>query len=95
MPDTRHTELTTNKNPASLASIVNNETLLFSPFYYVLDKSATDLRCRVYDLNNRKFESRFFFQTNQTIGHVFSVKSYRFANIVSKDGYVLETELEH
>ena len=94
VPDTRHTELTANKNPASLASIVNNETLLFSPFYYVLDKSATDLRCRVYDLNSRKFESRFFFQTNQTIGHVFNVKSYRFANIVSKDGYVLETELD-
>lgn len=80
-------------NPTKVVERLNDQTLLYSPYYYVFDVKSTEILPRVYDMDSPEIRSRYFFQDNPTTGIKLSVGSYVIANAPTKDGYILEIRL--
>ena len=81
-------------NPAELVNILNNNTYLHSPYYYVFDIKSTEILPRVYDMDSPTIRSRYFFQDNPSVGIRLGVGEYIIANADTKDGYILEIRLD-
>lgn len=80
-------------DPTKLTRMLNKETLLYSPYYYVFDVKSTEILPRVYDMDSPEIRSRYFFQDNPSVGIRLGVSSYVIANNTSGDGYTLEIRL--
>lgn len=81
-------------NPGYVVNWLNRNTILYNPYYYVFDISRTDTVPRIYDLDNPKIRSRFFYQDNATLAVTFGVEDYIIANSPNKDGYILELKMQ-
>lgn len=73
---------------------INANTYLYSPYYYVIDKSKSTLDSRIYDLDHPYLYSRFFFEQNMNIGVKFDIKEYSVTKPLDKDGFYIEVEAE-
>ncbi len=66
--------------------------LLFTPYYYVLNKAHTSLDCRIYDFKHPNVNSRYFFQQNLSIEPMFDILNYSIYPATDKTGFYLEVE---
>lgn len=80
-------------DPTYLANELNNKSILFSPYYYVLDLKGNEFSARIYDLDNPVIRSRYFFQENSTVDINLGIKDYAIDVSPNKDGYILGIEL--
>ena len=64
--------------------------LLFTPYYYVLNKAHTSLDCRIYDFKHPNVNSRYFFQQNLSIEPMFDILNYSIYPATDKTGFYLE-----
>lgn len=79
--------------PTVLVDKLNEDTFLYSPYYYVFDIKSTEILPRIYDMDKPTIRSRYFFQDNPSVGIRLGVDSYIIANNRTKDGYTLEIKL--
>ena len=78
----------------SIVDIINANSYLYSPYYYVIDKAKSTLDSRIYDLSHPYLYSRFFFEQNMSIGVKFDIKEYSVTKATDKDGYYIEIEAD-
>lgn len=72
-----------------LTQIVNDHHLLYTPYYYVVDRTGNTLDTRIYDMDNPDIVSRFFFNSNLTLGAKFDIIGYKMLPNKTDDGYEL------
>lgn len=80
-------------NPSYLVDLLNNDNLLYSPYYYVFDIKSTEILPRIYDMDSPEIRSRYFFQDNPSVGISLGIGSYAIGNSPENDGYILEIQL--
>lgn len=80
-------------NPSHLVDVLNQDNLLYSPYYYIFDIRSTEILPRIYDMDSPEIRSRYFFQDNPSVGISLGVTNYAIANSPDQDGYLLEVQL--
>lgn len=80
-------------NPSYLVDLLNDDNLLYSPYYYVFDIKSTEILPRIYDMDSPEIRSRYFFQDNPSVGISLGIGTYAIANSPDNDGYILEIQL--
>jgi hypothetical protein len=65
-------------NLPELQQLINNNSLLYTPFYYVLDNSANEFSVRVYNLTNILGSNLGFHGVNNTCPSVVNTGSFQF-----------------
>lgn len=74
--------------PDKLASYVNNNNMLYSPFHYVMDASGDEFELRPYYLDSPSISSLKFVQQNQTTG--LQVNTQNYSLLKTSQGYSLK-----
>lgn len=80
-------------SPSTLVDRLNNDNLLYSPYYYVFDIKSTEILPRIYDMDAPEIRSRYFFQDNPSVGISLGINDYTVANSALKDGWILQVQL--
>lgn len=80
-------------SPTELAQQLNTHKYLYSPFYYVIDSDINNFNCRVYHLDKPVISSRFFSDSNTSLGLNLSMLDYQLINSPNHDGYLLRVLL--
>ena len=80
-------------DPTTLVATLNQGNYLYSPFYYVLDIKNGEIASRIYDMDNPRIHSRFFFQENDSVGMLMGINNYAIAKSPDGQGYILEIQL--
>lgn len=77
-----------------LTGLVNDHHLLYTPYYYVIDRAGNTLDTRIYDLDSPTVSSRFFFNSNLTLGAKFDILGYKIIPNSTNDGYELYVQAD-
>lgn len=75
-----------------LVDHVNNNSYLYTPFYYVLDNSENEFQLRAYNLDFPDAENLSFIRQNQTLQLPVSTNAYQIEKIA--EGYKLTLSLK-
>lgn len=79
---------------AVLTEQVNDHHVLYTPYYYVIDRAGNTLDTRIYDMDNPVLSSRFFFNSNLTLGAKFDILGYKIIPNETNDGYELYVQAD-
>lgn len=79
--------------PDQLASIVNGREFLYSPFFYVLDITATEISTRAYRLERPRIPSKREFQVNAAAAIDVVSSSYGAGLNPNGNGFIIEVGL--
>ncbi len=74
-------------NLTALQELINNNNLLYSPYYYVLDASTAEFNVRVYDLDSPTATNLGFYGSNSTSEAAVNTGQFQFVR--SANGYQL------
>ncbi len=74
-------------NPTALINLINSNSLLYSPFYYVLDTNNPEFKVRVYNLDTPNANNLGFYGANSTIAAAVNTGQFQFTQ--NESGYVL------
>ena len=86
VPDAERTQLE-NYTLEQLLLVLNNNTYLFTPYYYVLDAGEARFRTRVYDLDSPSIPTKNFVTTNAETGVEVTAVGYEIQRV--ENGYRL------
>lgn len=79
--------------PDSRAIAINDDSLLYSPFYYVLDTTENQFQSRAYRLNKPAVKGKFFVAGHETSGTVTSTIAQTILMETTGKGYNLVVEI--
>lgn len=81
-------------SPEGLATTINENLFVYTPFYYVLDANKDLFETRAYVLDRPEVISKFFVTENTGFGIPVSTKSYILNKNINARGYVLQITVE-
>lgn len=71
---------------------LKHNNLLYTPYYYVINKAHTALDCRIYDFKHPAVNTRYFFQQNLSVEPMFDIVNYSIYPATDNKGFYLEVE---